>query len=143
MHIAERRGKMLTLLGWMANFKPHVYFLLWKKQALHEYVNNLKNDVAVHKKKARLASAAAQVARPLEASRLPILRLAFAQLIGPNKDEIIRRAMVDLGNNHDKAIRNQLFLWKLAVFRDKMEEGMNSLSKRPNVIDGVMKLEKV
>jgi hypothetical protein len=143
MRLEEKRGKMLKFLGWMANFKPHVYFLLWKKVTVYEYVNNLKQEIVVNKKKARVATGAGQLKVSLDSSRLPILRLAFAKLIGPNKEEIIRRAMADLGNNHDKALRNKLFLWKIAVFRKTMDEGMAALAKRPKVIDGVMKLEKV
>jgi hypothetical protein len=76
-------------------------------------------------------------------SRTPCLRLAFNKLIEPSKDHIVRRMVVDVDNSHKQATKHFLFLWKLNTFKHNVALGMAALRKRPRVVDGVEKLDKV
>ena len=44
---SKDRNMHLKLLSWLANIKPHVYFLLWKNNAHNISINDLKSKIAL------------------------------------------------------------------------------------------------
>lgn len=48
-----------------------------------------------------------------------------------------------VGTNHERVMKPLLFLWKHNAFRQQVAEGMRALRKKPRIVDGAYKLEKV
>jgi hypothetical protein len=143
MEDGAKRGKMLKLLGWMANFKPHVYFLMWKKRVFSDKVNDLNEEIQKEKRKTRTAMAGVK----LNNSKLPILRLAFSKLLGPGKGKPLKALAMIMHRNGefnlklacDKLIKNVSMDW----YKTQLEGGLAAIAKRPKIIDGCLKLGSV
>jgi len=79
---------------------------------------------------------------PISLALAPFLRLAFNALAKPSDEPTLRKGITNIDGNHKKIKANKLFLWKMLVLRDKINN-KETLIKQKIMIDGVMKLEKV
>jgi len=73
--------------------------------------------------KTRTALAISRIEKPIKANEIPLLRFAFDKIVGPNKEDIIRKVLVALHANHDRNLRNCFALWRLlAIGKSHIEE---------------------
>jgi hypothetical protein len=133
---------MLKLLMLLGKAKPYIYFLFWKRGTHKQVVDDKDDKLNKARKLADVLTGGKNLIVPIGLSQAPMLRLAFNKLMKP-KNDFVRRMILAVGHNHERAKKNVLCLWKFLTFKAAMEKGMEVLRKRPRVVDGTMMLDKV
>jgi hypothetical protein len=100
---------------------------------------------AAAEKKRGIAEGTCQLLPTIIGSRVPPLRLAFNKLIQPSvpKEDRLRRMIMAIASNHERAEKKALCLWKILTMKQGMEAGIVVLRRRPNIVDGAMMLDRV
>jgi hypothetical protein len=133
---------MLKLLMLLGKANRYIYFLFWKRRTHQQIIDNKDGKLKKAKKMAKVLNGGKNLIVPISRSQAPMLRLAFDKLMKP-KTDLVRRMILAVGHNHERAFKSALCLWKFLTFKAAMEKGMEVLRKRPRVVDGTMMLDKV
>ena len=137
----EKKKRAAKLLAVLANHKPHVYFLLWKKVTTDELIDRLDSKVIMHKRRSKIAVASGCTHRVKTKLHNPLLRIAFNRIKGPNIKKLLRKAFQNLLSNHDKMSSLALHRWKKFVMQCNHKEGIGAVSKNARFTDGFNTLE--
>jgi hypothetical protein len=141
-HERAKRDKMMKLLLLIGKTKPHIYFLWWKRYNTDQTLKEHKDEIDKGKKQKAVLHGGKNLIIPISRVQSPLLRLAFNKLLQP-KDDRVRRMVMAFAHEHERALKRALCLWKIHNMKVNMEDGMAVLRKRPNIVDGVMMLDKV
>jgi hypothetical protein len=71
------------------------------------------------------------------------LREAYNKIKANPRPEKVKAAIKALQHQHDKGAGHAFYLWKLRTLRDAKDRQINLLKVRPQIIDGVRKLQDV
>lgn len=61
--------------------------------------------------------------------------------LGTDRTRILRSACIDMTNNLFESVHESFSQWKIWALRDRTDDKISELSKQPDIIEGMMKIQ--